>query len=34
MTEQKEEKRVGEKKQLKVKGVEQMGCRLKNLGKN
>lgn len=34
MTEQKEEKRVGEKNQLKVKGGEQMGCRLKNLGKN
>lgn len=32
MTEQKEEKRVGEK--TKVKGGEQMGCRLKNVGKN
>lgn len=33
MTEQKEEK-SWRKKQLKVKGGEQMGCRLKNLGKN
>lgn len=33
MTEQKEEK-SWRKKQLKVKGGEQMGYRLKNLGKN